>query len=76
MEDSYNVNDEEFKKLNNQEEERVEEEENESDGEEGESQNNINLYNKEDFKLDKVMNFFFKNEIIPRVQFCLNVINK
>ena len=42
MEDSYNVNDEEFKKLNNQEEESVEEE-NESDDEDGESQKNINL---------------------------------
>ena len=69
MEDSYNVNDEEFKKLNNQEEESVDEEENESDDEDGESQNNINLYNKEDFKLDKVMTFLFKNKILANVQY-------
>ena len=70
MEDSYNGNDEEFKQMNNQQEESIEEGENESEGEDGESQSNINLYNKEDFKLDKVMTFFFKNEILARVQYC------
>ena len=55
MEDSYNGNDEEFKQMNNQQEESIEEGENESEGEDGESQSNINLYNKEDFKLDKVI---------------------
>ena len=43
MEDTYIVNDEEFKKLINQEEESVEKEENESEFEDGESQININL---------------------------------
>ena len=56
--------------MNNQQEESIEECENESEGEDGESQSNINLYNKEDFKLDKVMTFFFKNEILARVQYC------
>ena len=55
--------------MNNQQEESIEEGENESEGEDGESQSNINLYNKEDFKLDKVMTFFFKNEILARVQY-------
>jgi hypothetical protein len=45
MEDSYNGNDEEFKQMNNQQEESIEEGENESEGEDGESQSNINLYN-------------------------------
>ena len=70
MEDLYNGNDEEFKQMNNQHEESIEEGENESEGEDGESQSNINLYNKEDFKLDKVMTFFFKNEILASVKYC------
>ena len=36
MEDSYNGNDEEFKQMNNQQEESIEEGENESEGEDGE----------------------------------------
>ena len=76
MEDSCDGNDEEFKQMNNQQEESIEEGENESEGEDGESQSNINLYNKEDFKLDKVMTFFFKNEILARVNIVPNVVNK
>ena len=38
MEDSYNGNDEEFKQMNNQQEESIEEGENESEGEDGELQ--------------------------------------
>ena len=30
----------------------------------------MNIYNKDDFTLDKVMTFFFNNEILARVQFC------
>jgi hypothetical protein len=60
MEDEYNEIDEEFKKLNNPQEDSIEEEEeNESEEELGESQIIINLYNKEDFTLDKVITFFF-----------------
>ena len=58
------------KLLNNKQEERIEKDENESKVEDEQSQIDINLYNKEDFKLDKVMTFFFKNEILARVQYC------
>ena len=30
----------------------------------------MNVYNKDDFTLDKIMIFFFNIEILARVQFC------
>ena len=84
MEDSYIANDEEFKKLYNQPEEKNDEKnedqiekENKDQIEEkmkinsnDEYQNDISLYNKADFKLDNVLTFFFKNEILAGVQYC------
>ena len=66
MEDLYNENNAEFKKRNDIED--VEEEDEKESEEEDEVDNNqINIYNKNDFELDKVLKFFFNNNIISKV---------
>ena len=70
MEDSYKANDEEFKKLNNKDEPKEDENEEELEEEDEESKNKVDIYNKQDFTLDKVIEFFFKNEILATVNFC------
>ena len=85
MEEVYKENDGEFKKLYNiQEAEEAEEVkeaeeakeaefEGENEAEEDEDEedkNEINIYHKKDFQLDKVLNFFFNKDIIVKVQFC------
>ena len=57
MEDLYKENDDEFKKMNNNEDDQEEEQENSSEEQE-EEMNQINIYNINDFQLDKVLNFF------------------
>ena len=69
MEDIYDENDAEFKNLEKKEEVQEENQENNSEEEEDEI-NKINIYNKNDFKLDKVLNFFFTNNILSKVKFC------
>ena len=70
MEDLYKENDEEFKKLHELEDADEEEHENESEEEDEENNNEINIYNKNDFQLEKVLTFFFNKDIISKVQFC------
>ena len=79
MEETYKENDEEFKKLLNTQDEEAEEEakeagleeENEAEEDEDkEDKNEINIYHKKVFQLDKVLNFFFNKDIIAKVQFC------
>ena len=70
MENSNNANDDELKKLNIIDETSEEENENESEEEDQEAQNKDNIYNKNDFTLDKLMAFFFNNEVLARVKFC------
>ena len=70
MEDSYDANDEDFIKIKNIEEANEDENENEEQEDSEDIENNVTIYNQNDFTLDKVMKFFFKNEILARVQFC------
>jgi len=63
-EESLKNNDEEFKKLcqseeneDNENEEGEEKEENEHNSEESEDSEHINIYKKEDFELENVLNF-------------------
>ena len=53
--------------MNNIDEANEEEKENGSEEEGEEAQNKVNIYN---LALDKVLTFFFNNEILVRVQFC------
>ena len=46
------------------------ENEEELEKEDADSQNKVNIYDKQDFTLDKVLEFFFKNEILATVHFC------
>ena len=69
MEDLYKENDDEFKKMNNNEDDQEEEQENSSEEQE-EEMNKINIYNNNEFELDKVLNFFFNNNIISKTKFC------
>ena len=57
MEDLYKENDDEFKKMNNNKDDQEEEQENSSEEQE-EEMNKINIYNNNEFELDKVLNFF------------------
>ena len=67
MEEAYINNDELFKKIKSIEDQE-EQQENESEEDDVDEQQNI--YNKEDFELNKVLNFFFQNEILSNVQYC------
>ena len=69
MEEAYLKNDEEFKKIKSIEDQE-EEQENESEEEDDVDNAQLNIYNKKDFELDKVLNFFFQNEILSKVQYC------
>ena len=71
MEDLYKDNDEEFKKHGVIADDQDEENELESaEEEEEENINQINLYNKNDFKLENVLKFLFNNDILSKEQFC------
>ena len=69
MDNIYKENDDEFKNINNNQDIQEEEEENSSEEQE-EGLNVINIYNHNEFELDKVLNFFFNNNIISKVKFC------
>ena len=69
MDNLYKENNDEFKNINNNQDIQKEEEEDSSEEQE-EGMNVINIYNQNDFELDKVLNFFFNNNIISKVRFC------
>ena len=69
MEEAYLKNDEEFKRIKSIEDQE-EEQENESEEDDDVDNAQINIYNNEDFELDKVLDFFFKNQILSKVQYC------
>ena len=58
-----------LKKLNKNDEPNEDENEEELEKEDADSQNKVNIYNKQDFTLDKVL-IFFKNEILATAHFC------
>ena len=76
MEDSYDANDEDFIKIKNIEEANEDENENEEQEDSEDIENNVTIYNKNDFTLDKVMKSFFKNEISQEFNSALNAVNK
>ena len=69
MEESYLQNDELFKKIKSIEDQE-EEQENESEEEDDVDNAQQNIYKKEDFELNKVLDFFFQNEILIKAQYC------
>ena len=69
MDDSLLKNDEEFKKIKSIEDQH-EESENESEEEDDVDNSQLDIYNKEDFELDNVINFFFQKEMLSKVQYC------
>ena len=76
MEDKESLikNDEEFKKLFQSEEnhykENEEGEENVHNSEESEDSEHINIYKKEEFELENVLNFFLNKAIFEKYKFC------
>ena len=70
MEDQFNQNDEEFKKLNKIDSEEEDEANNESFNEEEEDDENITLYNKKEFELEKLIKFFINKDIFEKIKFC------
>ena len=59
MEDEYSQNDEEFKKINkNEPDEENEEAEDRNESDEEKEDENIKIYNKQEFVLENTINFF------------------
>ena len=71
MEDEYSQNDEEFKKINkNEPDEENEEAEDRNESDEEKEDENIKIYNKQEFVLENTINFFFNKDIFEKVKFC------
>ena len=74
--ENFKDNDDEFKKLNNADNLENIEVDNSGDQneiieeEESEENENFNLYNVEQFELDKILNIFFNKEIFAKYKFC------
>ena len=69
MENLYQENDVVFKKIYNIKVAEEEDEEVKKAEEDEGDKNEINIYQKKDFELDKVLIFFFNNDLITKVQF-------